>query len=273
MGRQLARWVLPTLLAVVAASATPAGLGGQATRGDFGAAPAAAQEMPALPPGVTISRRAITALEADPGTRTLSIFERVELRNENDTPFVPSLGAGQGPGALLRFSLPRNAFDLTLDDRLSAYDVIQVDRGFASLLPLPPGATDVNFSYRVPYAGQSYELGTNAALPTASMWVLVPGEFAATSSDLRLDRVADIGRQQYQVLVADNLAAGQRVTVSLAGLPFIPRPWWLDETVQRAAAVALAVAGVIAAWAYARVRGATVGRAARPARVPEPADA
>ena len=57
--------------------------------------------------------------------------------------FTPSMGGAQGPMGLLRFGLPRNAFDLTMDERLSAFDVIQVDRGFASLLPLPPGSTDV----------------------------------------------------------------------------------------------------------------------------------
>jgi hypothetical protein len=225
-----------------------------------------AQEMPANLPGVSIGRRAITILEADPGSRTLAIFERVELQNENDTPFVPSMDGSQGPMGLLRFSLPRNAFDLTLDDRLSAHDIIQVDRGFASLLPLPPGSTDVNFGYRVPYAGGEYELSVNAAYPTASLWVLVPGDFPTSSTDLRLDRTADIGRQRYQVLIADNLAAGQRLSLSLAGLPFVPRPWWLDETVQRAAALALALAGAAVAWTYARARGGAA------ARLPETAD-
>lgn len=216
---------------------------------------ALAQGMPASPPGLAVGRRAITLLEVDASSRTLTIFERIELRNEADTPFVPSVGGAQGPMGVLRFGLPRNAFDLTLDERLSNYEVIQVDRGFASLMPLPPGATDVGFSYRVPYANGEYELSANATYPTQSLWVLVPAELTTNSADLRLDRVADVGRFRYAVLVADDLTAGQRAAVSVAGLPFTPRPWWLDETVQRTAAVLLALVGVLLAWGYARARG------------------
>ena len=269
MGRQLGRW-LGMVLVALAAAGSAAGLGGgwgPAAR--FGPASALAQEMPPAPPGLSIGRRAVTILGADPASRTLAIFERVELRNDNDTTFVPTMGGSQGPMGLLRFGLPPNAFDLTLDDRLSAYDVIQVDRGFASLLPVPPGTTDVNFSYRVPYAGGAYDLSTNAAYATASLWVLVPGDFSTDSAELRLDRTVDIGRQRYSVLIADNLSAGQRATVTIGGLPFTPRPWWLDETVQRVAAVALAVAGVAAALLYARFGGKPQ---AAPAPLAESAD-
>jgi hypothetical protein len=262
VGRQLGRWVLAAVVAViaVAASGTPLRATTSGERGWLGIA--AAQEMPPSPPGLSIGRRAITILEADPSSRTLAVFERLELQNAGDAPFVPSMGGSQGPMGLLRFALPRNAFDLTLDERLSAYDIIQVDRGFASLMPLPPGTTDVNFSYRIPYAGGDYELSTNAAYPTASLWVLVPADFPTTTTELRLDRTVDIGRLRYSVLIADNLSAGQRASVSIAGLPFTPRPWWLDETVQRAAAVALALAGLLAAWGYARARGSAPTRPA-----------
>ena len=58
-------------------------------------------------------------------------------------------------------------------------------------------------------------------MPTVSLWVLVQGDSPTTTTDLRLDRVAEVGRQRYQVLIADN-PTGQRVTVTLAGLPFVP---------------------------------------------------
>jgi hypothetical protein len=273
MGRQLARWLIAVTAVMIAVNCGTLAAGWGSGSGLEPSA-ATAQEMPPSPPGLSIGRRAITILEVDPSSRTLMIFERLELRNESDTPFVPSLNGTQGPMGLLRFALPRNAFDLTLDEQLSAQDVIQVDRGFASLLTLPPGATDVNFSYRVPYAGGDYELSTNATYPTASVWLLVPADFPTTTTDLRLDRTVVVGRQQYNVFLADNLAAGQRVTTTIAGLPFTPRLWWLDETVQRGAAVALALLGVGIAWAYARVRSNAIQRLApaAPARLAETAD-
>jgi hypothetical protein len=268
VGRPLARLALAVLAAAALLAAGAGGRWDAARDEPGGLGRASAQEMPASAPGVGIGRRAITVLEADASSRTLTIFERVELRNEGDAPFMPSLGGAQGPMGLLRFGLPRNAFDLTLDERLSGYEVIQVDRGFASLMPLPPGTTDVGFSYRVPYAGSEYELSANATYPTKSLWVLVPADFGATTTDLRLDRVAEIGRFRYAVLVADDLSAGQRAVVSISGLPFTPRPWWLDETAQRVVAALLALAGVLLACVYARARGGATARPAPAAPTP-----
>lgn len=220
------------------------------------AAPAAAQgnaPMGAPPPNIQVTRRAVTVLEADPESHTLAILERLDLENSGDAPFVPS--SSQGPMGLLRFALPRDAFDLTLDARLGAAEIIQVDRGFASLLTLPPGTTDVSFGYHVPYGRDAYDFATTMVYPTAGFWLLAPADLAADSADLREDRVVDIGRQRYRLLVGQNLAAGQRVSVALGNLPFTPRPWPLDETVQRVTAAALAVLGVLAAWAYAQRRG------------------
>ena len=221
---------------------------------------ARAQEVPLGAAALRVERRAITVLDVDEESRTLAIFERVELRNDGAAAFEPSMGGEQGPMGLLRFGLPRNAYDLTLDPQMAAYDVIQVDRGFASLMPLPPGPTQVNFSYRVPYGGGAYELNAGAIYPTASLWVLVPANLETETPDLRLETTADIGRQRFKVLLADDLAPGPRINVALSGLPYTPRPWLLDESVQRVAAVVLALAGAALAWAYANRRGSVPAR-------------
>jgi hypothetical protein len=124
----------------------------------------------------------------------------------------------------------------------------------------------------VPYGGSAYELNTSAVYPTDSLWVLVPADVPVDTADLRLDRTADIGRLRYKVLVGDGLAAGQRVSLSIAGLPYVPRPWLLDEQVQRTAALGLAALGVVVAWAYAHARSRTEG-ALPAAALTEPRDA
>jgi hypothetical protein len=131
-------------------------------------------------------------------------------------------------------------------------------------MPVPPGASDVSFSYRLPYARDAYELNTGVVYPTATFWALVPANLSAASGELRAERVVDIGRQQYQLLVGQDLGAGQRVAVALAGLPFTPRPWPLEEGVQRGAALALTVLGVLAACAYAWRRGRVPASAGSP---------
>ena len=90
-------------------------------------------------PPLAVSRHAVTILEVDDAARTVAVLERYQLVNGGDAPFVPSTTGSQGPMGLLRFGLPRGAFDLTLDLQLAAHDIIQVDRGFASLMPISPG--------------------------------------------------------------------------------------------------------------------------------------
>ena len=233
-----------TLLGVVAAVllATPA----LAQEGGMGAG-----ALGAGAPPLAVSRHAVTILEVDEAARAVAVLERYQLVNGGDAPFVPSTTGSQGPMGLLRFGLPRGAFDLTLDPQLAAHDIIQVDRGFASLMPISPGQTDVTYSYRLPYARDTLDLVATAVYPTAALWVLAPADLAVGGSNLQPDRVVDIGRQRYQLLAASDLAAGQRVTVSVGGLPYTPRPWLLDETVQRAAAAGLALFGIAAAAVYA----------------------
>ena len=202
-------------------------------------------------PPLEIGRRVITVLSADGERHALEILERVEIRNPTDAPFAPDPGGGMGPMGVLRFSLPRGAYDLTLDERLSSAAAIPVDRGFGSLLTIPPGTTDVTFAYRVPYTGREFELNTGVVYPTDSVLVLVPESLEATSPHLALRETIPIGRQRYQVLGADGLAAGQRLAVTLAGLPFTPRPWLLDPGVQRTIAAGLAAASIAAVAAYA----------------------
>jgi len=232
------------------------------------AAPAAAQEAPpsapADAPPLRVGRHAVTILQVDGDSHIVEVLERYELLNPSDAPFVPSPTGSQGPMGLLRFGLPPGAFDLTLDPHLAAADVIQIDRGFASFMTVPPGQTDVTFTYRLPYARDALDLPTVAVYPTATLWALVPADLAVSGGGMEARDVVDIGRQRYQVLVAQDLAAGQRLTLSLSGLPFTPRPWLLDETVQRVAAAALALVGVLAAWAYARWRGAGLAAEAAP---------
>lgn len=216
---------------------------------------------PAAAPPLEIARRVVTIIGADEASHALEVLERVELRNTSDAPFVPSTSGGMGPMGILRFALPRGAFDLTPDERLASADIIPVDRGFGSLLTLPPGVTDATFAYRVPYAGRQFELSAGVVYPTDSLLLLVPEGLSVESSDLRPRETVAIGRQRYQVLAAENLAAGARPAATLGNLPFTPRPWLLEEPVQRAIAAALAAGSIVAVWWYAWRRARTLAAA------------
>ncbi|HLI28818.1 MAG TPA: hypothetical protein VKZ60_17270 [Chloroflexota bacterium] len=248
MGRAL-RWAWLMGWATVALVSAAGGLWPLTARAQ---APAADN-----PPPLQIARRVITVLGADTERQALEILERVDLRNPADTPFVPDPAGAGGPMGVLRFALPRGAYDLALDDRLSSAETIPVDRGFGSLLTLPPGTTDVTFAYRVPYTGRTFALDTGVVYPTDSVLVLVPRPLEASGPQLTPRETVPIGRQEYQVLAGAGLAAGQRLVVTVDNLPYTPRPWLLEAPVQRALAAAGAAASVAAVAAYAWWRGRT----------------
>src|SRR6478672_4003697 len=99
MGREV-RSLLGLIAAVLLAGPAFAQEGGMG-----GGAPAGSA------PPLSVSRHAVTILEVDDAARTVAVLERYQLVNGGDEPFVPSTTGSQGPMGLLRFGLPRGAFD------------------------------------------------------------------------------------------------------------------------------------------------------------------
>ena len=153
---------------------------------------------------------------ADASDQTMAALEIITLVNRSDMAYVP----GTGVMELLRFGLPPEATELSLDTRLIGADFIQVDRGFALLASVPPGEHEIMFSYRFPYPGKTFALDKSYRYGADSLRILAPEEVVSISVEgLGGPERVMIGERQYRVLTANELGRGQSLSLVLDGLP------------------------------------------------------
>lgn len=165
---------------------------------------------------VSASSASLLLASAEASDRTLAALEIITLVNHSDMAYVP----GTGVMELLRFGLPPEATELSLDTRLIGADFIQVDRGFALLASVPPGEHEIMFSYRFPYPGETFTLDKSYRYGAESLRILAPEEVVSISVEgLGKPERVMIGERQYRVLEAEGLSRGESVSLELDGLP------------------------------------------------------
>ena len=152
----------------------------------------------------------------DSDAQTISALEIVKITNDSSYTFVP----GTGPMSLLRFGLPDGYGALRVDTRLIGADVVEVDRGFAVLSSVPPGTHDFMFTYEFPYSGTQFRFEKTMRYGVKSLRILSPVEVLSLSSpELGPARSIVIGERDYQLIEANEIGDGTRISVVLGGLP------------------------------------------------------
>src|SRR6266566_6160622 len=146
----------------------------------------------------------------------LFIFRNLDLRT-----YVGSLDASHGKPNALRFSLPHTARNVSLGKGFDGYKAIQVDRGFATDAPVPPGDSQFAFTFDVPYTLSSYDFDYTIVYPTVQLALLIPPDIHATSDILKGQGPVGTNQDTYNLLQANALLANKQVHVQLEGLPAI----------------------------------------------------
>ena len=156
---------------------------------------------------------------ADGSRRQFAVLEAARLRNASDRTFRADVLV-DGPMSMVRFSLPDGAADLDVESSLPGGHVLQVDRGFALTMPVPPGEHDILFVYRVPYESSTKQYTPNFPMGAESYRVMVvKGVAESAGPGMRsVDDIA-IGDTEYVVLETGPLAPGQPAALMLSALP------------------------------------------------------
>jgi hypothetical protein len=172
-------------------------------------------------PGLRVARAILMVEGFDRASQTISVLELLALENPGQHTYQPSATGPSGPMGLLRFALPAGAGALVPGLGLEEADVIQVDRGFGTTRPIPPGVTEIGFSYQVPYTGQGYRFERTVPYETGLLWLLIPDTGVRVAEEGAWGSAAPIalGERTYRVLTRENLAKGSRLDFSLQGLP------------------------------------------------------
>lgn len=206
---------------------------------------------------IRVANAGIVILEVDAEAQRIRFLETATLRNTGERTFVPATDGPRGPMGLLRFGLPTGAGNLVVGEGLSESTVIQVDTGFATDLPLPPGDTNVTYAYEMAYGALSEggyaQVSKNMPYPTDLLRVLaVEGDFRVESAQLASVDAATVGTRRYRQLEGKDLPSRSEITLELRDLPLVlpalrPGNPWL-----RAGVAGLALVSLLLPLAYAR---------------------
>lgn len=202
--------------------------------------------------------------EPDAKKQSFTVSEVFLFRNLDTRTYVGSFDTNKGKPNALSFSLPLGAGKVTLGKGFDGYQVVQVDRGFATNAALPPGNTEFAFSFEVPYNASSYDFGYNVLYPIVQLSLLVPPGIRATSAVLTSQGLITADQHPYRLFKATGLLSNEEAHVQLEGLPThssAGTPQALNSTnVWLIVALLLALAVLGITWfIYNAHRRATVG--------------
>jgi 5-hydroxyisourate hydrolase-like protein (transthyretin family) len=160
--------------------------------------------------------------EPDIPNKTITVSEAFSFKNLDTHTYVGALNAEQKskPNALL-FSLPADVKNINLQQGFAGYNVIQVDRGFATDAALLPGNSDFAFSFDMPYTASTYDFSYETFLPTVSLSFFVPPDIHASSQVLASQGIVnnrDDNERPYNLLTATALPSQKKVDLHLEGL-------------------------------------------------------
>src|SRR5438552_11264789 len=130
---------------------------------------------------IAIVRAAILLRQPDAQKGIIPVSELFIFRNLDSRTYVGSLDASKGKPNALRFSLPHTASKVSLGKGFEGYNAMQVDRGFATDVPVPPGDSQFAFTFDMPYTTSSYDFDYTVVYPTVQLSFLVPTEIHACS--------------------------------------------------------------------------------------------
>ncbi|MCB0215542.1 MAG: c-type cytochrome [Chloroflexi bacterium] len=183
-----------------------------AVPGGDAAVPAEVQVYDADPDAPVDARLAQIVVAAQPESGFISMAEAWVIRNAGDR--------SRSGDPVLRFTLPEGAEGLGFDDpRLQATQRFE-DGQALTQVPVPPGETNLLFSYGLPYPEDGFELTRILDLAVDELHVIVIGENLRVESAALPERLEeDRGGERITDISGRQLAAGSEVRVRIDGLP------------------------------------------------------
>ncbi|MBH52606.1 MAG: hypothetical protein CL785_05625 [Chloroflexi bacterium] len=151
---------------------------------------------------------------------TMGVLQSIKVSNTNDMTFLPS-PEETGPMGLFRVSLLPGAKDLEVQTSIpQGGHIIQVDRGVALTLPIPPGNHEFIIVYKVSYVDESLSYDRRFSLPTSIFRILLPINLGGIISEEMVNEPAiTIGNTNYLNFSASENQANERLQVVFFDLP------------------------------------------------------
>ncbi len=175
---------------------------------------------------MVVDRQVMVITGFDVPQRVATATEFVRFTNPTDRTLKPNLETARpGMFSFMRFALPPDAANVTVQSNLRGGEVISVGSGFALAAPVPPGEHSVDFAYTFPYGsgkGGGGEVAYRNSLPQGAeiFQILVPDRWESIEIS-GLDPRPPVGIQEsvYRAWEGRSIPAGSGVELRIDGLP------------------------------------------------------
>ena len=212
---------------------------------------------------IVVDRQVMVITGFDVSQRIATATEFVRFTNPTDRTLQPNLETARpGMFSFMRFALPPNATNVTVQSDLRGGEVISVGTGFALTAPVPPGQHSVDFAYTFPYESGSVAYRNSLPQGAGIFQILVPDQW----EDINITGISSrqpVGIQDeiYRAWEGRDIPLGLGVDIEINGLPqpgvlarvsgtLSGSPFWLAAIPSAVAAVLLALLVVGVARGY-----------------------
>jgi|DewCreStandDraft_3_1066083.scaffolds.fasta_scaffold05994_2 hypothetical protein len=155
---------------------------------------------------------------------TLQIVELVVLVNETDRTYIGATALPDGRRETLRFSLPGGAKEVQYLDGLMECCVLLKGNTLIDTMDVKPGTRQIAYGYTLPFSGSRISLERPLDVRTDSLEFLVPDiGVTVQSTQLASKGVLETSSGRYLRYSGVRLKPGDRITITLEGLPARPR--------------------------------------------------
>ena len=170
---------------------------------------------------INVDRHVMVITSFDVAERVATATEFVRFANPTDRTLQPNLETARpGMFSFMRFGLPPNAANVTVQSDLRGGEVISVGTGFALTAPVPPGDHSVDFAYTFPYEGDSVAFRNSLPQGAGIFQILVPSEWDDIEiSGLSTREPVGIQDDIFRAWEGRDIPPGPGVDLELRGLP------------------------------------------------------
>lgn len=167
---------------------------------------------------------------------TLEVFQLMRVSNDADRTFVGS--SIDGDRQVLQLPLPQGAFDFVAGQGLTG-PLNDVGAGIATSDPVLPGASNLNFLYKVEVPRSGWTLQKEVIYPTERFDILLGEGLGFTGEGFTFEEDVQLGGTSYRRYRAGDARAGATI---VAAISFEGTPSTLSAGLIAGIAAAIAVA-------------------------------
>ena len=171
------------------------------------------------PKDIEVIDYSIMVPHISPDSDIISVLGLISFTNISNSTYFADLTDPNTSGLnLLRFSLPENFENLSVDSDLPPGNVMQIPTGFALSNPVPPGEHQILYSYSMPRNTGSIKYNIRLPFGSKKFKILVP-ENSKLSTDYNLLKDSTlVDDKKYELLQGQDIKKGEVVVIDLINI-------------------------------------------------------